>query len=45
MHGTADQCVRFWNFHARDLCSPTRSSFLTGRIPTSNGMATLAELA
>ena len=32
--------VRFSNFHTTALCSPTRSSLLTGRNATSNGMAT-----
>ena len=37
--------VRFSNFHTTALCSPTRSSLLTGRNATSNGMATIAEFS
>ena len=37
--------VRFANFHTTALCSPTRSSLLTGRNATSNGMATIAEFS
>ena len=35
--------VKYSNFHTTALCSPTRSSLLTGRNATSNGMATIAE--
>ena len=35
----------FSNFHTTALCSPTRSSLLTGRNATSNGMATIAEFS
>lgn len=41
----AERGVRFANFHTTALCSPTRSSLLTGRNATSNGMATIAEFA
>ncbi len=45
MRRIADRGVRFSNFHTTALCSPTRSSLLTGRNATSNGMATIAEFA
>lgn len=45
MRRIADSGIRFGNFHTTALCSPTRASFLTGRNATSNGMATIAELA
>jgi arylsulfatase A-like enzyme len=41
----AEMGVRFSNFHTTALCSPTRSSLLTGRNATTNGMATIAEFA
>ncbi len=41
----AERGVKFANFHTTALCSPTRSSLLTGRNATSNGMATIAEFA
>ena len=41
----ADMGVRYSNFHTTALCSPTRSSILTGRNATSNGMATIAEFS
>jgi arylsulfatase A-like enzyme len=41
----AEMGVRYANFHTTALCSPTRSSLLTGRNATSNGMATIAEFA
>ena len=37
--------MRYANFHTTALCSPTRSSLLTGRNATSNGMATIAEFS
>ncbi|MCO5320994.1 MAG: arylsulfatase [Microthrixaceae bacterium] len=43
MRRIADAGVRFSNFHTTALCSPTRSSLLTGRNATSNGMACIAE--
>ncbi|MFI8090057.1 arylsulfatase [Streptomyces sp. NPDC086080] len=43
MSRIADMGVRCSNFHTTALCSPTRSSLLTGRNATSNGMATVAE--
>ncbi len=45
MRRIAERGVRFSNFHTTALCSPTRSSLLTGRNATSNGMATIAEFA
>jgi arylsulfatase len=39
----AENGVRFSNYHTTALCSPTRSSLLTGRNATSNGMACIAE--
>ncbi len=45
MRRIADMGVRFSNFHTTALCSPTRSSLLTGRNATSNGMATIAEFS
>ena len=45
MRRIADMGVRYSNFHTTALCSPTRSSLLTGRNATSNGMATIAEFS
>jgi len=45
MRRIADSGVRYANFHTTALCSPTRSSLLTGRNATSNGMATIAEFS
>ncbi len=45
MQRIADMGVKFSNFHTTALCSPTRSSMLTGRNATSNGMATIAEFS
>jgi len=45
MRRIADRGVKFSNFHTTALCSPTRSSLLTGRNATSNGMATIAEFS
>ena len=45
MRRIADRGVKFANFHTTALCSPTRSSLLTGRNATSNGMATIAEFS
>ena len=45
MQRIADLGVQFANFHTTALCSPTRSSLLTGRNATSNGMATIAEFS
>ena len=39
----ADQGLTYTNFHTTALCSPTRSSLLTGRNHTTNGMACIAE--
>src|SRR5208283_4115030 len=43
MRRIAARGIRYGNFHTTALCSPTRSSPLTGRNATSNGMATIAE--
>ncbi|MBP1927791.1 arylsulfatase [Methanolinea mesophila] len=39
----ADTGIRFSNFHTTALCSPTRSSLITGRNATSNNMACITE--
>ncbi|QCQ90375.1 arylsulfatase [Rhodococcus sp. SGAir0479] len=39
----ADRGVLLSQFHTTALCSPTRASLLTGRNPTSVGMATVEE--
>ncbi|MER5932452.1 sulfatase-like hydrolase/transferase [Streptomyces sp. NPDC002054] len=44
MRRIAEMGVKFTNFHTTALCSPTRSSLLTGRNATSNGMACVAEM-
>ncbi len=43
MQRIADQGLRYSNFHTTALCSPTRSSMLTGRNATSNNMACITE--
>jgi arylsulfatase A-like enzyme len=43
MRRLADLGVRYSNFHTTALCSPTRSSLLTGRNATSNNMACITE--
>jgi len=43
MERIADQGLRYSNFHTTALCSPTRSSMLTGRNATSNNMACITE--
>lgn len=43
MRRIAEQGLRYSNFHTTALCSPTRSSLLTGRNATSNGMACITE--
>jgi arylsulfatase A-like enzyme len=45
MRRIADAGVRYSNFHTTALCSPTRSSLLTGRNATSNNMACITEAA
>jgi arylsulfatase len=40
----ADRGIRLSQFHTTALCSPTRAALLTGRNPTSVGMATVEEL-
>lgn len=45
MRRIAEAGVRYANFHTTALCSPSRSSLLTGRNATSNGMATIAEFS
>jgi arylsulfatase A-like enzyme len=39
----AEAGLRYSNFHTTALCSPTRSSLLTGRNATSNNMACITE--
>jgi arylsulfatase len=39
----AEHGVRLSQFHTTALCSPTRASLLTGRNPTTVGMATIEE--
>jgi hypothetical protein len=43
MQRIADAGLRYSNFHTTALCSPTRSSVLTGRNATSNNMACITE--
>ncbi|MCV7227438.1 arylsulfatase [Mycolicibacterium komossense] len=43
MSRIAERGVRLSQFHTTALCSPTRASLLTGRNPTSVGMATIEE--
>ncbi len=43
MRRIADNGLRYSNFHTTALCSPTRSSLLTGRNATSNNMACITE--
>ena len=43
MKRIADLGLRYSNFHTTALCSPTRSSLLTGRNATSNNMACITE--
>lgn len=43
MRRIADRGLRYTNFHTTALCSPTRSSLLTGRNATSNNMACITE--
>ena len=43
MRRIADSGLRYSNFHTTALCSPTRSSLLTGRNATSNNMACITE--
>jgi arylsulfatase A-like enzyme len=43
MERIADHGLRYSNFHTTALCSPTRSSMLTGRNATSNNMACITE--
>ena len=45
MRRIADSGLRYSNFHTTALCSPTRSSMLTGRNATSNNMACITEAA
>lgn len=39
----ADRGIRLSQFHTTALCSPTRAALLTGRNPTTVGMATVEE--
>ncbi|MGV0742113.1 arylsulfatase [Mycolicibacterium sp. XJ870] len=41
----ADRGMRLTQFHTTALCSPTRAALLTGRNPTSVGMASVVNLA
>ena len=43
MSRIAERGIRLSQFHSTALCSPTRASLLTGRNPTSVGMATIEE--
>lgn len=43
MSRIADRGVRLSQFHTTALCSPTRAALLTGRNPTTVGMATIEE--
>jgi len=43
MKRIAEMGIRYTNFHTTALCSPTRSSLLTGRNCGSNGMACITE--
>ncbi|MGV0851646.1 arylsulfatase [Mycolicibacterium phlei] len=43
MRRIAERGVRLSQFHTTALCSPTRASLLTGRNPTTVGMATIEE--
>ncbi len=43
MQRIAESGIRYSNFHTTALCSPTRSSLLTGRNATSNNMACITE--
>lgn len=43
MSRIAQRGVRLTQFHTSALCSPTRAALLTGRNPTSVGMATVEE--
>ena len=43
MSRIAERGVRLTQFHTTALCSPTRAALLTGRNPTSVGMATVEE--
>ncbi|MCV7211303.1 arylsulfatase [Mycolicibacterium canariasense] len=43
MRRIAGKGVRLSQFHTTALCSPTRASLLTGRNPTTVGMATIEE--
>ncbi len=43
IHRLASNGLTYTNWHTTALCSPTRSSLLTGRNHTTNGMACIAE--
>jgi arylsulfatase A-like enzyme len=43
INGLAEHGLTYTNWHTTALCSPTRSSLLTGRNHTTNGMACIAE--
>ena len=43
INALADNGLTYTNWHTTALCSPTRSSLLTGRNHTTNGMACIAE--
>lgn len=45
MNRVADRGVQLSQFHTTALCSPTRSSLLTGRNASSNGMTVIGEMS
>lgn len=45
LQGLADQGLRYTQWHTTALCSPTRSTILTGRNHHLNGMAAITEAA
>ncbi len=45
LHAMSSRGLRYSNFHATPLCSPTRACLLTGRNHHTVGMASLSELS
>jgi arylsulfatase A-like enzyme len=45
MQRIAERGLKYTNFHTCALCSPTRASLLTGRMPSAIGMNTISEAA